>query len=79
MIQLKMTCQRILESETSDELTKRDPYAFGLGKRTEHLRMMKKDPYAFGLGKRSLDDEKTVVGADCIFLKGKIYCSTVEA
>ena len=75
-----MTYQRILESEPSDELTKRDPYAFGLGKRMEQVpSLRKKDPYAFGLGKRSLDDEETVVGADCIFLRGKIYCRTVEA
>ena len=35
--------------------SKRDPYAFGLGKRgfASEYGLGKRDPYAFGLGKRS--------------------------
>ena len=41
---------------TSSSSDKRDPYAFGLGKRANEYSFglgRKRDPYAFGLGKRA--------------------------
>ena len=47
------------EHQESAEVDKRDPYAFGLGKRAggEYSFGLgkKRDPYAFGLGKRASD------------------------
>ena len=55
----------VLETQAKDEAhnenavpssDKRDPYAFGLGKRANEYSFglgRKRDPYAFGLGKRA--------------------------
>lgn len=51
--------KNVEHQESSNEVDKRDPYAFGLGKRAggEYSFGLgkKRDPYAFGLGKRASD------------------------
>ena len=51
--------KNVEHQESSNEVDKRDPYAFGLGKRAggEYSFGLgkKRDPYAFGLGKRAND------------------------
>ena len=50
---ISLLCRRWDDPQVDNEAMKRDPYAFGLGKRSEPaFGLGKRDSYAFGLGKR---------------------------